>query len=103
MINEKRDRVEVQDLKPILRMNGLSSFHLGFTFSYIRYALCAMLYALCFFADTRHGEPSRSSWKHSPEELKGEGNRKLSNQEKVKGLNIISKVIGLVKDKDLTP
>jgi hypothetical protein len=65
--------------------------------------LTRCLNTLCFFADTRHGEPSRSSWKHSPEELKGEGNRKLSNQEKVRGLNIISKVIGLVKDKDLTP
>jgi hypothetical protein len=54
MINEKRDRVEVQDLKPILRMNGLSSFHLGFTFSYIRYALCAMLYASLRTRDTEN-------------------------------------------------
>jgi hypothetical protein len=38
----------------------------------------------------------------APEQLKGEGNGNPSNQQKVRGLNNISKVIGLVKDKDLT-
>jgi len=52
---------------------------------------------------TKHGEQSRSSWKHGPEKLKGEGNGNSSNQEKVRGLNKISKIVGLVKDKDLTP
>ena len=39
----------------------------------------------------------------TPEKLKGEGNGNSSNQEKVRGLNNIPKVIGLVKDEDLTP
>ena len=35
--------------------------------------------------------------------MEGERNGNSSNQQKVRGLNNISKVIGLVKDKDLTP
>jgi hypothetical protein len=46
---------------------------------------------------TNHG------YRGTSEQLKGEGKGDSSNQQKVRGLNNVSKVIGLVKDKDLAP